>query len=354
MISIIKKLIPQSIKYNILYKRELIKKRNSEVFDKNLLRNKNAFIFLAADYGNLGDVAITYAQQKFIEENTDFTPFLIPQSLTFEGINFVKKHIKSTDIITIVGGGNFGDFYMNLEMKRRFVIENFQKNIVISFPQTFDFSDTIQGIKFLRKTVSVYSQNSNLSVVAREKLSFRLISKYFKSTNIVMTPDIVLSLKLSDKNIERSGVVLSLRNDDEKVLTGDQVSQILNLAKREFSSLSNVDTHIGNTDLSISELYIKFQELINVYKEAELVITDRLHGMIFCYITNTPCFVFPNKNHKIVEMVNWFNDDCSIFLNRNNDLNELSTYLDEREYKKEYENDYLIKYYEPLKELFVR
>jgi len=31
---------------------------------------KQVYIFLAADYGNLGDVAITYAQTKFLKEHT--------------------------------------------------------------------------------------------------------------------------------------------------------------------------------------------------------------------------------------------------------------------------------------------
>ena len=36
------------------------------------------------------------------------------------------------------------------------------------------------------------------------------------------------------------------------------------------------------------------------FQKSELVITDRLHGMIFCYITKTPCIVMPNNNHKIL------------------------------------------------------
>ena len=38
----------------------------------------------------------------------------------------------------------------------------------------------------------------------------------------------------------------------------------------------------------------------------ELVITDRLHGMIFCAITGTPCIVFSNYNHKVKGSVEWF------------------------------------------------
>ena len=43
--------------------------------------------------------------------------------------------------------------------------------------------------------------------------------------------------------------------------------------------------------------------IVNKLKEfagAQLVITDRLHGMVFCYLTNTPCIVFSNYNHKVL------------------------------------------------------
>ncbi|MDK8210749.1 polysaccharide pyruvyl transferase family protein, partial [Bacillus subtilis] len=45
------------------------------------------------------------------------------------------------------------------------------------------------------------------------------------------------------------------------------------------------------------------------FKAAEVVLTDRLHGMIFCAITRTPCIVFNNYNHKIESSYNdWLKD----------------------------------------------
>ena len=43
----------------------------------------------------------------------------------------------------------------------------------------------------------------------------------------------------------------------------------------------------------------------NQLKEHKLVITDRLHGMIFAAITETPCIAFGNFNHKISESYKW-------------------------------------------------
>ena len=38
---------------------------------------------------------------------------------------------------------------------------------------------------------------------------------------------------------------------------------------------------------------------------AELLITDRLHGMVFAALTGTPCIVFSNYNHKVKGTYEW-------------------------------------------------
>ena len=41
------------------------------------------------------------------------------------------------------------------------------------------------------------------------------------------------------------------------------------------------------------------------FAHAELVITDRLHGMIFCAITGTPCIVINSKSPKVAGCYEW-------------------------------------------------
>src|SRR5690606_38406975 len=106
-----------------------------------------AYIFLAADYGNLGDVAITYAQTKFLKEHSDYQVIEIPISESLEGLWSVKKNIKKGDIVTTVGGGNMGDLYDQIEFIRQLTFQWFPNNRIISFPQTFDFTDSKEGRK---------------------------------------------------------------------------------------------------------------------------------------------------------------------------------------------------------------
>lgn len=277
----------------------------------------NVFIFLAADYGNLGDVAITFAQTKFLEKYApDANIVEIPISQSLEGFRFVRRNIKPGDIVTTVGGGNLGDLYDQIEYIRQLVVKMFPDNKIISFPQTFDFANTPQGKKALKKATKIYNKHKNLVFVAREKVSFEIKQKHFTNATILLTPDIVLSLDKSDREAEsnREGAVMCMRNDKEKNLTSSQ-SEILNdIISSRYKNVTVYDTHLGRNNLSISERKEELTKIWKTFKNSELVVTDRLHGMIFCYITNTPCLVFLNNNHKVNGTYEWFDVGCNIEL----------------------------------------
>lgn len=315
----IKILLPFRLKYYILL---IIQKLKGYPYFSSIKLDKNrhqVYIFLAADYGNLGDVAITYAQTKFLEKYANRQVVEIPISKSLEGLWFVKANIKEGDIVTTVGGGNMGDLYDQIEYIRQLAISFFPKNKFISFPQTFDFSDTNQGKKALKKAVKCYSKHKNLTLVAREEISYTLMQQHFQKNKIILTPDIVLSLNKSQNQSKREGVVFCLRNDEEKSLSSQQNEEIISVTSSYFPKFEFYDTHIGRNNLSIEDRENELNKIWNKFKGAELVVTDRLHGMIFCYITNTPCIVFQNNNHKVRETVKWLPANSNIFL-----INEFS------------------------------
>lgn len=282
-----------------------------------LSEDKNyAFIFLAADYGNLGDVAITYAQTKFLRENlkADFEVIEIPISQSLEGLHFVKQNIKPGDIVTSVGGGNLGDIYDQIEFIRQLAVSFFPKNRFISFPQTFDFRESARGQKALKVAKEVYNKHPDLYFIAREKTSYGLMKKHFYEANVMLTPDIVISLNKEHPKKTREGAVICMRSDKEKNLTTEQSKFVLDSVKERFDEVSFYDTHINRNKLSVKERELELNRIWDAFKGAELVVTDRLHGMIFCYITNTPCLVFQNNNHKVRETYDWISNNENINL----------------------------------------
>ncbi|MFC4739517.1 polysaccharide pyruvyl transferase family protein [Flavobacterium ponti] len=294
---------------------------------------KKAFVFLAADYGNLGDVAITYAQTQFLKNSLQgYEVIDVPISKTLEGISMIKKTIKNSDIVTTVGGGNFGDLYDQIEFYRQLVVESFPNNKVVSFPQTMDFSNSEKGKKALMQAKKCYSKHKNMIFIAREQMSFNMMQDNFTNNTIILTPDIVMSLNKMKPELERKGVVLCLRDDDEKLLKPNEKAKLLELVDENFEVKSNYDTHINKNNLSIEERIDELDKIWTAFKKAELVITDRLHGMIFCYITKTPCLVFQNNNHKVKGSYQWIKDKSNIKLIDNFSESEINDFLKNQEF----------------------
>ena len=307
-------------------------KHNLFIEKDNYNNKKRAYIFLAADYGNLGDVAITYAQKKFLSETLkEYEIIEVPYNNTYNYEKILKKNINPSDIITIVGGGNLGNIYDEIEEKRRNIIKRFKKNKIIVFPQTFDFSDDLNGQESLRRTKKIYNGNRNLYLFAREKKSYEKMKKEFNG-NVELVPDIVMSLQFEENSELRNDIVICLRNDKEKLLSQDFQQKIIDevIEKNQKNNIKRIDTHIGNQKFYYCRRKEIFENFINEIKKAKIVITDRLHGMIFCYITKTPCIVFDNSNHKISETYETFlKEQNFIKLIKNNGMEDFEKEIED-------------------------
>ena len=129
-----------------------------------------------------------------------------------------------------------------------------------------------------------------------------------------MVPDIVLTLDRILPIKERKGAIICLRDDKEKKLSKNQEDTLFQIIKNKFGDFRKRDTHIGGSGLPLVSRVRSLFEIWDDFKSAELVITDRLHGMIFCHITGTPALVFLNNNHKIKSSYKWINDTKQIHL----------------------------------------
>lgn len=303
-----------------LYASFLISKKKIAV--SNIDENKQKIVVaLAADYGNLGDVAITYAQTSFLKKhfpNVEVIDF--PISKTFSHMKSLKSIVQPNDIITIVGGGNTGDLYDDIEFCRQFIISQFPSNRIICFPQTIDFSETATGNNALQKAVKVYGRHKNLSLSAREEKSFNEFKNKFINNRVVMAPDIVLSLDESDPTVSREGITFVLRSDSEKNMDEETQQKLINKISTNYD-VRFQDTHIDKSKMSVNEREKELCNIWNQFKKSEVVITDRLHGMIFSAITNTPCIAIDNSNKKVSGVYNaWLKDFSTIEVVENIDI----------------------------------
>ncbi len=288
---------------------------------------KKVVIFLAGFYANLGDLAITYAQREFLREmypNREI--ILVPSTETYTSMKTLKKIINKDDIITLIGGGNMSDLYWSLESARLFVIKNFKKNKIISFPQTVSFSDTEKGQKCLDISKKVYSKHQNIVFFLRENNAFKRFKKYFPNVKCELCPDMVLSLKKTEPRRERNQIVCCLRNDGESYISGAQRKSIITQMRENFDNVILRDT----VDVSVDECTeAVFEETLenfwDMLRSSKVVVTDRLHCMIFCVITGTPCVAIDNSNKKISGVYNeWLGEINWVKFATDSDIDNIS------------------------------
>lgn len=263
-------------------------------------QKKKIIVALAADYSNLGDVAITYAQTTFLEDSfPDYQIVDYPISQTFKHFKDLKDIVQEGDIITTVGGGNTGDMYDSAEQARQFLIKQFPDNRIISFPQTVDFSDTPFGKHMLKKAQKAYSAHPDLTLIAREEQSYEFYKTHFPNNKVLLFPDIVLYLDETDESMERKGITLTFRNDKEKKVSSQEVDYLVDELTEKYGEVRFRDTHVDKTFSSVQEREESLQEIWDVFRSSSVVVTDRLHGMIFSAVTGTPCVAINNSNRKV-------------------------------------------------------
>ncbi|WP_277468865.1 MULTISPECIES: polysaccharide pyruvyl transferase family protein [unclassified Paenibacillus] len=297
--------------------------------NRDLYRNKSKAIFVVGspEHDNLGDHAITMAQMNFLKKAfPDYTLIeIVADRLTYNW-KCLEQYSTRDDIFVLQGGGNFGIEYFREEEVRRRIITNFPNNKIILFPQTIFFGDTELGRKEFKKTQSIYSAHRDLTLVAREKTSYELMKEGFKHNKVLLTPDIVMSLDITDPPRERSGVLMCIRADKESIFNEAQKKIINDSVSKAFDQITYSDTCIIRY-VSVEEREHELYSLWNQFKEAELVITDRLHGMIFAAITSTPCIALGNYNYKVVGSYEWIKHLG--YIKFTNDISQIPELMDE-------------------------
>ncbi|UBK75593.1 polysaccharide pyruvyl transferase family protein [Clostridium perfringens] len=314
---------------------------------------KKIIVTLLPTHGNMGDHAIGYATNQFLKDN--FPNHEIIQLDMFEIYKYgkaIRKVLGEEDFIVTIGGGNMNNLYMHEEWTRRFVIKTFKNVPIISLPQTITFTNDNKGKIELNKTKKIYNNNNNLTIFARENKSYEIMKKTFKSNKVLENPDMVFYLEDLDlnKDFNRDGILVCLRNDKEVYIKSEDKESIINKLKSDYNKVKISDTVI-NKRVSVKTREEELFKLWSDFFSSEVVITDRLHGMIFAVITKTPCIVIRNNDHKIIGSYEWINDLNYIKLVENVSYMNIKKNIETlKDIKKLSKTNFKKKYFNKLKE----
>ena len=161
--------------------------------------------------------------------------------------------------------------------------------------------------------------------------------------------DIVTYLNKNGIDQKRDGALLILRSDIEANLDEQKIKQIEQTTRKYLKNVVYDDTAKGPGILS-KYREEKIEEMLIKYRKCQLVITDRLHGMIFAAITSTPCIALGNYNHKIKSCSETLEHLGYIkYVDNVEEIEENIKYLMSNEFEK-YDNKFAIEQFKQIKE----
>ena len=323
------------------------------LFSKKALAEKHkccGFLLLTPQHDNLGDHAIAFSEISLFEKQG-----LNVVEITGKELNTILKRpalfkkLIGDKTIFFQGGGYLGTLWFDAELQLRKVMQLCPQNRKIIFPQTIFYENSQFGYQELEKSIEIYNKDDHLTIMAREESSYEYMKAHY-CNNIYLMPDMVLYLKPNIQKYKRNGAMTLFRSDLEKTMDDSEREVVIKYLKSKLK------------DVELSDMFSKETVLLSKYREnalnekfaqissKKLVVTDRLHGMIFCAITGTPCIVLNSKSPKVKGIYDWFFKDCEyIFFMEKIDLDRAESFIDSVCSKTyEYDNSYLQPYYDKL------
>lgn len=283
-----------------LKKKHHIRQQLAETFREN---PRTVFLVMTPEHGNLGDHAIAVSAGQILEE-MNVRVLEIPHS----GLHslYMQNLLSSLNgyPILINGGGNIGTLWPEAEtMMEQIVCKNPRSPVVI-LPNTACFDPSDQGQQALQQALQIFGKHKNLHIYLREKVSYDLLKD--RLPHVKLMPDLVMRFPWEKEACSRRGCLLCLRSDCEKTLTPEAQQKIEEEAELLFPGrVSRKDTVLEGEHIPISRHLQQVNGLLEAFSQAELVITDRLHGMIFAAITATPCIVLDSRSPKVRGCYQW-------------------------------------------------
>lgn len=260
---------------------------------------RTAYLLASPTYDNTGDAAIVMGVENVLRMCGYEQVVEITTAEFWNARRCLRRLMPKNALIVLNGGGNMGDIYQLEEMNRRTVLEDYPTHRTVIFPQTIFYQEEQNALA----SIPHYNRG-NITLAAREQTSYEIMKKLYPKANVILAPDAVLSMDYSGQQRERSGLVVCFRGDREQKLTDRERDSLTAQLSAQGYDLTITDMMHGAQIPPESRKQI-VEEKIRLFAGAQLVITDRLHAMILCAVSGTPCLVFGNNHHKVRGVYEW-------------------------------------------------
>lgn len=269
---------------------------------------RRLILMATPEHGNLGDHAIACGELAFFQK---FFPDWPVVEITGDHYRRQKgkivKMIRPADVICITGGGFLGSLWPDEEALVQDILTAFPNNQTVILPSTLYYEETENGRTMLHASRQFYRNHRDLTLFLRDAGSLTVARDVIGSDSacqLVLAPDMALFLNRTEQPAARAGVLFCLRDDKEKMVDPTTVQAITEHVSRRGKSIRQTSTVLQRR-VTIAERNSELERKLDEFRQAELVITDRLHGMIFAAITSTPCVAMGNTSGKVSGVHAW-------------------------------------------------
>lgn len=288
--------------------------RNRKEFLSSLHNDENKPAILltnTAAYRNLGDHAITMGEYAFLDHyfpGYQVIEITAPQWRNMHGLD-IKYSMPNVEAVFLHGGGYMGTLWGGSEENNAMSQIGHAGDLpCVYFPQTVFYAGNSMSVS-LKGRQEFYRAHENTFFCMRDRRSYDFMQKEFgfAGPRTIYTPDIALFLNDPIEQRERDGVTLCFRHDEEKVSDDASLKHIVALLDKQQLPHHYTDT-VADHSFPLTQRENEVRDKLREFKSSQLVITDRLHAMVFCALTHTPCIAFNNINGKVEGVNQWIKD----------------------------------------------
>ena len=254
-------------------------------------------LLLSPQYLNYGDHLIARSELDFFGKKLKKPSLDINYTFFDLWDSKACRAVGKDDILWITGGGYIGDLWPESHNMVEKVIKRFPDNTIVFAPQTAFFTD--KGSKTSDGFVRLVTSHGKCIFFSRDKKTHDTLNSIGIESQLA--PDFGL-LYRPDYNklpIKNKYVALCLRNDTEKVITDCDIEEIRNALKSENLPLHNILMAKEHCEIPTWTRTFFVRKKLEEYSAAKVVVTDRLHGMVFSAIAGVPCVALDNKSRKV-------------------------------------------------------
>lgn len=271
----------------------------------------------APEHGNLGDQAILYSEITVLEDAYPQKHLLVvPEKKCKEylySLIQISKHRKIQ--VFLHGGGNVGTLYKEQEYIRHIALKHLRNSRIVMFPQSVDYE---KHDKFFWAAYKIYNKHPNLTLFARDKMSYEKMLE-LKKNDVFLCPDIVMSLNIkAGHELPTKDFFCCFRNDKERSNESIiRIKKLIDYLGRDNCTFRDTygEQYSSSYNQQTNQLYQFWKDM----REYRLVITDRLHGMIFSLINGIPCIALDNSTGKVKSYYEtWLKNDSRVLLYEDN------------------------------------